>query len=55
MLTSGEIADQLGTSRDTIQYAVRKLELAPVGKAGCAFVYAPAHVKRIAAWLKRRK
>tara|TARA_Y100000310_G_scaffold213286_1_gene214192 strand:+ start:2340 stop:2540 length:201 start_codon:yes stop_codon:yes gene_type:complete len=33
-LTSGDIAKQLNKDRDTVAYALRKLRIQPIGRAG---------------------
>ena len=34
VLTTGQIAEQIGTDRDRVAYAIRKARVEPVGRAG---------------------
>jgi hypothetical protein len=34
LLTSGQIATEIGTDRDRVSYAIRKAGIQPVGRAG---------------------
>ncbi|HUO11068.1 MAG TPA: hypothetical protein VM008_22400 [Phycisphaerae bacterium] len=53
--TTGQIAKELGTSRDTVQNIVRAHGIKPDSHAGCYGLFARAAVAQIAAEVERRR
>ena len=53
LLTSGQIAKKLNVDRDKVNYALRKLAIKPIGRAGQFRVFPEAAIKSVQAFLRR--
>ena len=55
LLTTGSIARRLNEDRDRVCYAVRKLNLKPIGQAGIAKVYDNKALKAVKDFLRKKE
>lgn len=54
-VTTGDIAEKLKVDRDRVSYAVRKLKIEPIGRAGIANLYSFDIVPKIRKFLNAVK
>lgn len=53
-LTTGKIAKQLDVDRDAVAYALRKLRISPIGRAGLARIYDKTCIAAIETFLNNK-
>ena len=53
-LTTGEIAKRLNVDRDTVSYALRKMQIKPNGRAGLVRVFTEEAVEKIRQFIENK-
>lgn len=51
LLTSGQIAEQVGEHRDRVAYVLRRAEIQPIGRAGIVRLFGPDAVEKVRTFL----
>jgi len=51
IVTSGDIAQQLDIDRDSVNYALRKSKVEPVGRAGLVRLFSASAIQRVQDYL----
>lgn len=52
IVTSGSIASTLGCDRDRVSYALRKMEITPIGTAGQVRIFPDSAIDQVRDFLK---
>jgi hypothetical protein len=55
LLSTGQIAEQIGEDRDRVSYAIRKAGIKPVGRAGLVRLFPQSAVSAVEEFLKSRQ
>jgi len=55
LLTTGNIANKLGVDRDAVNYALRRANVAPVGRAGIVRLFSEDSVEAVRKFLKQKR
>lgn len=55
LLTSGQIAARLDVHRDMVAYALRRLDISPIGRAGQVRVFPPSAIGDVKTFLRCRQ
>ena len=55
VLTTGQIAEQLGENRDKVSYAVRRAGVEPIGRAGLVRLFPASAVETVRTFLAARQ
>jgi hypothetical protein len=55
VLSTGQIAEQIGEDRDAVSYAIRKAGVQPVGRAGLVRLFPQSAVETIRTFLATRR
>ena len=55
MVTTGDIAQQTGFDRDSVNYAIRKTGIEPVGRAGIVRLFSDSAVATVRDFLATRR
>ncbi len=53
--TTGTIAEELGVKREEVAYAVHRLAIKPLGRAGVARVFSKEATTKVKQFLNRKK
>lgn len=55
LLSSGQIAEQIGEDRDRVSYAIRKAGVEPIGRTGLVRLFPESVVGTVREFLKSRQ
>ncbi len=55
ILSTGQIAEEIGQDRDRVSYAIRKMGVEPVGRAGLVRLFPQSAVRTVKGSLESRK
>ena len=53
-VTTGSIAKTLNVDRDTVAYAIRKIGVEPIGRAGIVRMFDTSVTKKVKAYIENR-
>ncbi|MBN1509079.1 MAG: hypothetical protein JW955_19695 [Sedimentisphaerales bacterium] len=55
VLSTGQIAEEIGQDRDRVSYAIRKAGIKPIGRAGLVRLFPQSAVGKVQEFLKSRQ
>jgi hypothetical protein len=55
VLSSGQIAEQIGQDRDRVSYAIRKAGVRPIGRAGIVRLFPQSAVSTVREFLQSKQ